>query len=207
CCAGIWGPKVTRMVGMTLPLTPLAHQFAWTSPVPALAGQTEEVVRPILRHQDHDLYYRERGEHIGVGYYGHRPMPLTADDLVPYDEAVVMPSVLTFTDTDFEPAWAESQRLLPCLSEAKVDDGMNGVFSFTPDNMPLVGESPDVRGFWVAEAVWVTHSAGVARAVAELLVDGVSSVDLHECDVNRFEKHMLAPDYLLARDCQNFVEV
>src|SRR5690606_30527120 len=43
--------------------------------------------------------------------------------------------------------------------------------------------------------------------VAEWLVDGVSSVDLHECDVNRFEKHMLAPDYLLARDCQNFVEV
>ena len=29
-----------RMVGMTLPLTPLAHQLAWTGPVPALAGQT-----------------------------------------------------------------------------------------------------------------------------------------------------------------------
>jgi dimethylglycine oxidase len=207
CCAGIWGPKVTRMVGMTLPLTPLAHQFAWTSPVPALAGQTAEAVRPILRHQDHDLYYRERGDVIGVGYYGHRPMPLSADDLVPYDEAVVMPSMLAFTEDDFEPAWAESKRLLPSLGDAKVEDGMNGVFSFTPDNMPLLGESPEVRGFWVAEAVWVTHSAGVAKAMAEWLVDGVPSVDLHECDVNRFEKHQLAPDHLLARDCQNFVEV
>ena len=45
---------------MTLPLTPLAHQLAWTSPVPALAGATEEAVLPILRHQDQDLYYRER---------------------------------------------------------------------------------------------------------------------------------------------------
>ncbi|MQA79481.1 MAG: FAD-dependent oxidoreductase [Streptosporangiales bacterium] len=207
CCAGIWGPKVTRMVGMTLPLTPLGHQFAWTSPVPALAGQTAESVRPIVRHQDHDLYYRERGDQVGVGYYGHRPMPLSADDLVAYDDAEVMPSVLRFTAEDFEPAWAESMRLLPALGDAKVDDGMNGVFSFTPDNMPLLGESPDVRGFWVAEAVWVTHSAGVARAMAEWLVDGVPSIDLHECDVNRFEKHQLAPDYLLARDCQNFVEV
>jgi glycine cleavage system aminomethyltransferase T len=74
--------------------------------------------------------------------------------------------------------------------------------------MPLLGESPDVRGFWVAEAVWVTHSAGVARAVSEWLVDGhCSSFDLHECDVNRFEPHQLSPEYVLARDCQNFVEV
>jgi glycine cleavage system aminomethyltransferase T len=44
--------------------------------------------------------------------------------------------------------------------------------------------------------------------MAEWLVDGhCSSFDLHECDVNRFEQHQLAPDYVLARDCQNFVEV
>ena len=44
--------------------------------------------------------------------------------------------------------------------------------------------------------------------MAEWLVDGYcSSFDLHECDVNRFEPHQLAPEYVLARDCQNFVEV
>ena len=89
-----------------------------------------------------------------------------------------------------------------------VADGINGLFSFTTDNMPLMGESPTVKGFWVAEAVWVTHSAGVGRAMAEWMVDGhCSSFDLHECDVNRFEPHQLAPEYVLARDCQNFVEV
>ena len=34
-----------------------------------------------------------------------------------------------------------------------------------------------------------------------------SSFDLHECDVNRFEPHQLSPEYVLTRDCQNFVEV
>ncbi|MGW5463455.1 GcvT family protein [Streptomyces sp. NPDC003996] len=208
CCAGIWGPKIARMVGMNLPLTPLAHQLAWTGPVPALAGQTEEAVRPILRHQDADLYYRDRFDGLGIGYYGHRPMPVSADDILSVDEAEEMPSVLKFTEEDFEDAWTETQALLPATKEAKVEEGINGLFSFTTDGYPLLGESPDVKGFWVAEAVWVTHSAGVGRAVAEWLVDGYcSSFDLHECDVNRFEPHQLSPEYVLARDCQNFVEV
>jgi glycine cleavage system aminomethyltransferase T/glycine/D-amino acid oxidase-like deaminating enzyme len=208
CCAGIWGPRIARMVGMNLPLTPLAHQLAWTGPVPALAGQTEEAVRPILRHQDADLYYRDRFDGIGIGYYGHRPMPVSADDILSVDEADEMPSVLKFTEEDFEDAWNETRSLLPATREAKIEEGINGLFSFTPDNFPLLGESPDVRGFWVAEAVWVTHSAGVGRAMAEWLVDGhCSSFDLHECDVNRFEPHQLTPEYVLARDCQNFVEV
>lgn len=211
CCAGIWGPKIARMAGLNLPLTPLAHQLAWTGPVPALAGQTEEAVRPILRHQDADLYYRDRFDTIGIGYYGHRPMPVSADDILSVDEADAagaMPSVLKFTEEDFEPAWTETQSLLPSTKDAKVEEGINGLFSFTTDNFPLLGESPDVKGFWVAEAVWVTHSAGVGRAMAEWLVDGFcSSFDLHECDLNRFEPHQLSPEYVLARDCQNFVEV
>jgi glycine cleavage system aminomethyltransferase T/glycine/D-amino acid oxidase-like deaminating enzyme len=208
CCAGIWGPRIARMVGMNLPLTPLGHQLAWTGPVPALAGQTEEAVRPILRHQDADLYYRDRQDTLGIGYYGHRPMPITADEILPVDEADGMPSVLKFTEDDFADAWTETQSLLPATREAKIEEAINGLFSFTTDGLPLLGESPDVKGFWVAEAVWVTHSAGVGRAVAEWLVDGhCSSFDLHECDVNRFEPHQLAPEYVLARDCQNFVEV
>jgi glycine cleavage system aminomethyltransferase T/glycine/D-amino acid oxidase-like deaminating enzyme len=208
CCAGIWGPVIAAKVGMTLPLTPLGHQLAWTKPVPALAERTDEVTLPILRHQDQDLYYRERFDQIGVGYYGHRPMPVRAEDIARLSEAEVMPSVMTFTEPDFEEAWRQTQVLLPATREVELAEGINGLFSFTTDNMPLIGESPDVKGFWVAEAVWVTHSAGVGRAVAELLVDGYcSSFDLHECDINRFEPHQLSPDYVLARDCQNFVEV
>ncbi len=208
CCAGIWGPVIAAKVGMTLPLTPLAHQLGWTSAVPALAGATQEAVLPILRHQDQDLYYRERFDTIGIGYYGHRPMPVRAEEIARPDESTPMPSVLQFTADDFDEAWKQTQLLLPSTREAKVEEGINGLFSFTTDSMPLIGESSDVAGFWVAEAVWVTHSAGVGRAVAELLVDGhCSSFDLHECDVNRFEPHQLSAEYVLARDCQNFVEV
>lgn len=176
--------------------------------MPQLAGAAREATLPILRHQDQDLYYRERFDTIGIGYYGHRPMPMRAEEIARPGESAQMPSVLEFTAEDFEEAWKQTQILLPSTRDAKIEEGINGLFSFTTDNMPLIGESPDVSGFWVAEAVWVTHSAGVGRAVAELLVDGYcSSFDLHECDLNRFEEHQLSPEYVLTRDCQNFVEV
>ncbi|MET3807264.1 glycine cleavage system aminomethyltransferase T/glycine/D-amino acid oxidase-like deaminating enzyme [Nakamurella sp. UYEF19] len=211
CCAGIWGPKVAAMVGQTLGLTPLAHQFVWTDTVRDLAGRTTESIRPVLRHQDADLYYRENGTGLGIGSYRHRPMPVEATDLASWRDAESaggQPSVLDFTPEDFEFPLAETARIMPTLGELDLKTAFNGVFSFTTDNMPLMGPHATLDGFWTAEAVWVTHSAGVAKAMAEWIIDGYSSsFDLHACDVNRFERHQLAPKYIEAKDCQNFVEV
>jgi dimethylglycine oxidase len=65
----------------------------------------------------------------------------------------------------------------------------NGMFSFTPDGQSLLGESPEARGFWVAEAVWVTHG-GVGKLIAEWLVEGLPSMDAREVDLNRFHGHV-----------------
>jgi glycine cleavage system aminomethyltransferase T/glycine/D-amino acid oxidase-like deaminating enzyme len=210
CAAGFWGPKIGRMVGLTIPLLPLAHQYAKTGQVAALAGVNDPVLeagRPILRHQDQDLYYREHGDRIGIGYYGHRPMPVDVDEILSPAEAPVMPSVLPFTEDDFAQAWQESVALLPDLSGTKVEEGINGIFSFTPDGGPIMGEHRELSGFWVAEAVWVTHSGGVARAMAEWLVEGQPRIDVHECDLHRFEEVHLAPRYIEERGRQNFIEV
>jgi len=211
CCAGIWGPKISSMVGQILPLTPLAHQFAWTSPVTPLLGRNTESVRPVLRHQDADLYYRENFTGLGIGSYRHRPIPVKATDLADWADAEArggQPSVLEFTPEDFKFPLAETARILPTLGELELKDAFNGVFSFTTDNMPLLGPHATLDGFWTAEAVWVTHSAGVAKAMAEWIVDGCSTTfDLHGCDLNRFERHQLSPTYIENKDCQNFVEV
>ncbi|WP_299058388.1 FAD-dependent oxidoreductase [uncultured Nocardioides sp.] len=206
CCAGIWGQKVAAMAGMRLPLVPLEHQLATTTPLPAQAGQTTEALRPILRHQGEDLYYRDAGETQMIGSYAHRPMPVSVEEFEGWGGAV-MPSVRPWTPADFEGPWKASQELLPGLREVEVAHGINGMFSFTTDGGPLVGESRDVPGFWVAEAVWVTHSAGVGRMVAELLVDGVSTIDPAGADLHRFPPHGDGPAYVSARGQQGFVEV
>lgn len=215
CAAGIWGPRVGAMVGMSVPLQPLGHQYAWTDVLPEVAAfgiaLDREDRHPIVRAQDRDLYFREHIDRLGVGAYGHVPMPIDPADLChPADPAVVaMPSVLEFTPDTFAESWAWAQAIVPALRGPGigVERGINGIFSFTPDGMPLLGESPDVAGFWLAEAVWITHSAGVAKAMAEWLVDGGSPTDLHECDAARFEAHQVAPAFVRERGIQNFVEV
>ncbi|KAL4997091.1 hypothetical protein BDV10DRAFT_201998 [Aspergillus recurvatus] len=216
-CAGFWGVEIGRMAGVEIPLLPLAHQYAKTSPVAELSDRDVNsrmnglnATLPILRHQDQDLYYREHGDRVGIGYYGHKPMPVVAGDLGATPKHVDeknMPSRLDFTSEDFAPAWEETKRLLPALRDAQIDDGFNGVFSFTPDGGPLVGQAPNLDGFFVAEAVWVTHSAGVARAVAEILTRGWSSVDVSECELSRFESVQLNRSYVEETSQQNFVEI
>ncbi len=210
-CGGFWGPDLGALVGMDVPLLPLAHQYAKTHQIPELVGRNTEASEagfPILRHQDQDLYFREHVDRLGIGSYAHRPMPVDLRELPVGDVTEdAMPSMLTFTEADFAPAWEQCQKLLPCLQSATIEHGFNGIFSFTPDGGPLIGESPDVAGFWIAEAVWVTHSAGVARSVAQLLIDGRSEIELHGCDVARFEEIQLDPGYVSETSQRNFVEI
>ena len=206
-CAGIWGPKVGDMVGMPTAIQPLAHQLAWSKELPSLSKETEEATLPLIRHQEKDLYYRQRNKGLGVGWYGHKPLPIRSKDILPFDKAKVMPSVLEFTKKEWQGAIKHSTKIIPDLKNFKIDSAMNGLFSFTVDGFPLMGEWANLKGFWTAEAVWVTHSAGVARAIAEWLVDGHPSLSVHESDVNRFEKHQLSPEHIEMRGKQNYIEV
>jgi glycine cleavage system aminomethyltransferase T/glycine/D-amino acid oxidase-like deaminating enzyme len=205
--AGFWGAQLGAKVGLTVPLVPMAHQFAKTGQLADLRGGGEQARMPILRHQDKDLYYREYGDRLGIGFYGHRPMPVDMTTLLTDTAGEPMPSMLPFTEDDFAPGWAASAELLPALGDSKLEEGFNGIFSFTPDGFSVMGEHRDLSGFWVAEAVWVTHSAGVAKAMAEWIIDGAPKTDVHECDLYRFEEPAKSPEFILKTSSQAFVEV
>ncbi|WP_086837932.1 FAD-dependent oxidoreductase [Amycolatopsis kentuckyensis] len=81
---------------------------------------------------------------------------------------------------------AVAAELLPALRDAGVGTTTAVALPATPDGRPLLGEHPDIDGFWVAEAVRPEHSAGVARELARWLVDGQPSLALHGCDLARF---------------------
>ena len=175
CAAGFWGAQLAKQVGLVVPLVPMAHQYARTGQIGALVGRNTELSEaglPILRHQDQDLYFREHVDRMGIGSYSHKPMPVDISTLMSDTAGEAMPSMLPFTEEDFGPAWHEARELLPALRDSKVEEAFNGIFSFTPDGFSIMGEHRDLAGFWVAEAVWVTHSAGVAKATAEWIIDG-----------------------------------
>jgi glycine cleavage system T protein len=196
--AGIWGRELARLApGLNVPLVPVEHQLAYTAPLPELAGETREVVHPILRHQDHAMYFRQVADAYAIGNYRHEPRLADPE----------RPAELAFTADDFAAARAEAGRLLPALRDVELTRAFNGLMSFTPDGFPLLGESAAARGLWLAQAIWVTHSAGCGRALAELITHGDALLDLHECDPERFDAHGTSTSYVRLRGAQGYREV
>jgi glycine/D-amino acid oxidase-like deaminating enzyme len=196
-CAGIWGPSVGTLAGVPIPLVAVQHQLVWTDSIPELAGETREVVHPILRHQDHAMYFRQVADGYAIGNYRHEPRLADPE----------RPAELAFTPEDFASARAEAGRLLPALRDVELTRAFNGLMSFTPDGFPLLGESAAARGLWLAQAIWVTHSAGCGRALAELMTHGDALLDLHECDPERFDAHGTSTSYVRLRGAQGYREV
>ncbi|MXX53165.1 MAG: FAD-dependent oxidoreductase [Dehalococcoidia bacterium] len=205
--AGIWAPRVGGMAGVSIPLSPMQHLYAVTTPLEGLSGATEEVSQPILRHQDEAMYFRQVGESYGIGAYNHEPLLVESEDILDHEEAPVAPAEMEFTPAYFEKAKVVMGELLPALEGVGLTRKFNGLFSFTNDGFPVLGESPDVRGFWSAQAVWITHAGGVGKAVAEWIVNGEPTTDLRECDILRFHPHAHSRSYVRARAAQQYREV
>jgi glycine cleavage system aminomethyltransferase T/glycine/D-amino acid oxidase-like deaminating enzyme len=206
-CAGIWGPKVGKLAGVPVPLTPCEHQLVWTAPVPEFAGETREIGQPVLRAQDRDLYFRQRRDGYCFGSYAHEPRLIDAEDIRPHARSGDMPASNPFTPEDITGPRRNATELVPLLRDAETAEAINGMFSFTPDGNPLMGESATLPGFWLAEAVWITHAGGVAKAIAEWMTNGRAALDLRECDVNRFEPHVATKAYIKTRGAQQYREV
>ena len=70
---GVWSPKLAKMAGASIPLTPAVHQMISVGPIPQLAERPgEDLVFPIVRDMDTFCYERQHGADMEVGSYAHR---------------------------------------------------------------------------------------------------------------------------------------
>ena len=204
---GIWAPRLCGLAGVPIPLSPMQHIYAVTTPLAGLAGAAEEISLPFVRHQDKSMYFRQVGEAIGIGSYRHEPLLVEAEDVPEHWRAPTGPAEMPFTPDHFQNAMAAAREVMPSVEGAGLTRKFNGLFSFTTDGFPVLGESPQVRGFWSAQAVWITHAGGVGRAVAEWIVNGEPTADIRESDIRRFHPHALSLPYVRARAAQQYREV
>ena len=152
------------------------------------------------------MYFRQHADAYGIGNYRHEPRLTEPEDIRPVG-GEMQPSMVPFTDEDFATAARETYALLPAVGRAALTRTFNGLMSFTPDGFPLLGETASVRGLWLGEAIWVTHSGGAGKMLAELMTHGDASVDLHEADPERYDNHGLSRPYARARGAQGYREV
>src|SRR5439155_20578229 len=172
---GVWSPRIARMAGASIPLTPAVHQMMDIGPVPMFQDTTKEVGYPIVRDMDTNMYERQHGTGFEIGSYAHRAILMEADDIPSIAAAALSPTMLPFTKEDFDPQLEDSLELFPEIvgdESVGVKLAINGLLSLTPDGNPIIGETPEVKALWSVAAVWIKEAPGIAKTVAEWMTTG-----------------------------------
>jgi glycine cleavage system aminomethyltransferase T/glycine/D-amino acid oxidase-like deaminating enzyme len=203
---GVWSPRIARMAGATIPLTPAVHQMISVGPIPLFEETPGEIFFPIVRDVDTNMYERQNGSDMEVGSYAHRPILLDAEEIPSSGEAALSPTELPFTSEDFDPQLEQALELMPeilTVEGAGIRHAINGLLSLTPDGMPMLGET-EVKNLWSVAAIWIKEAPGIAKAVAEWVVEGAPETDLHSADVARFYPHQRTKRHVDARSAEGY---
>jgi 4-methylaminobutanoate oxidase (formaldehyde-forming) len=188
---GMFAPEIGHMVGVTVPLIPMAHEYLITKP----SGLPLDM--PTMRDPSLLVYYRPESGGLIMGGYERGPAPWGLDGIPPdFNGRLLEP------DWDrFEPLMTNAIVRTPSIRDAQVVRLVNGPEAFTPDNEFILGPS-EVRGFWVAAgfcAHGLAGAGGMGRLVAEWIVEGRPGLDAWEMDSRRFGRHYISREYTLAR--------
>jgi glycine cleavage system aminomethyltransferase T/glycine/D-amino acid oxidase-like deaminating enzyme len=187
--AGLWSPKIARMAGVEIPLSPAVHQLVSVGPISFFEDFEGEISHPVVRDMDTQMYERPSGNDMEVGSYQHRPILWDVDEILSIDEAPLSPTQPPLTEDAFEQSMMDALELMPEVlddPEAGVRYEIDGLLSQTPDGAPLLGPLQDVDGLWSAAAIWIKEAPAIGEMVAQWMTEGWSEVDLHSSDVNRF---------------------
>ena len=206
-CCGVWSPRIARMAGARIPLTPIVHQMISVGPIPLFADTPGEISYPIVRDVDTNMYERQHGGDMEVGSYAHRPIIVTPDEIPSIEEAVLSPTEMPFTQDDFDPQLLQALELMPDLlgdERVGIRYAINGLISMTPDGHPALGETPEVPGLWSVAASWIKEGPGIGRAVAEWMCGQPPEIDIHEADIARFYPHQRTTAHVTARAREGF---
>jgi glycine cleavage system T protein len=194
--SGIWSPRLARMVGVSLPLLPMQHQYAATAEIPALSSM--RVTLPNLRDPDRLVYLRQKGDTIVMGGYERDPAPFAVDAIPDAPNPTVHP----FDPARFEPLHKALISRVPLLASAPLEKTVNGLESFTPDGEFLLGPSAEAKGVWFACgfcAHGIAGAGGVGKLMAEWIASGEPSLDLWHMDLRRIGGHGRGKRYVEAR--------
>jgi glycine cleavage system aminomethyltransferase T len=204
---GVWSPRIARMAGASIPLTPAVHQMIDIGPVPRFEKAQRSIEFPIVRDMDTNMYERQDGTSLEIGSYAHRAILYEPEDLPSVEEAALTPTEFPFTQEDFTLQLEHALELMPSIvgdESVGIKYAVNGILSLTPDGMPILGELPEVKGLWSAAAVWAKEGPGVGKSLAEWMVHGESHIDLHSSDAARFWEHQKTSAHVKARTAEGF---
>ena len=200
-CAGAWARAVGAMAGVPVPLQAVEHMYVVTEPLHDLPDPF-----PIVRDLDGGIYLKADAGKLVLG--GFEPKAKPWDPQGPDGDRAFLE--LPEDWEQFEPCMHAGLERVPALERAGIQHFMNGPESFTPDTRPLLGESPFLRGFYVAagfNSTGMMSSAGAGRVMAQWIAGREAPMDLWDMDIARFDRASNTDPYLSTRVTEAVGEV
>ena len=154
-CAGPWAAEIAAMAGIDLPVEPLRRMLVPTEPFDGFPHTA-----PMIIDMSNGFHFR----------------PESRGFLLAWNDPEEKPGY----KTDFEPAFIEkiltrAADRVPVFENVAVNPkrAWAGLYEMTPDHHPILGESPDVAGFFFANGFsghGVMHAPATGKILSDLIL-------------------------------------
>ncbi|XDC52463.1 hypothetical protein R6Z07M_003645 [Ovis aries] len=180
-CAGVWAHAVGRMAGVKVPLVAMRHAYVVTERIEGIQNM------PNVRDHDASVYLRLQGDALSVGGYETNPI---------FWEEVSDDFAFGLFDLDWDVFTQHIEGAInrvPVLEKTGIKSTVCGPESFTPDHKPLMGEAPELRGFFLGcgfNSAGMMLGGGCGQQLAYWIVHGRPEKDMHGYDIRRFHRSL-----------------
>ncbi|GLS34954.1 FAD-dependent oxidoreductase [Mesorhizobium tianshanense] len=195
-CGGIWSRELAKSVGVRLPIQAAHHQYFVTEPINGLRREM-----PSLRDPDNLTYFKEEVGGLVAGGYEANPISYSAKPSLNDEEFKLFPEFMDH----FEQFMPAMMRRFPALSGVGIKKWYNGLESFTEDTNFIIGEAPEVKGFFVGcgfNAMGIAAGGGAGMALAHWVAHGEPPFDLWPVDIRRFSAFHASDRNVLIRSLE-----
>ena len=196
-CAGMWAREFGARAGVNIPNQAAEHYYLITEAIPDLPPNM-----PVLEDPGFYGYYREEGGGLMVGLFEPEAAAWQLDG-IPADGSFL----------DLPPDWERMGPFLeramsrvPVTTRVGIKKFFCGPESFTPDLKPIVGEAPELDGYFVAaglNSIGILTGGGMGRALAHWIMHGVADVDVTGFNIDRTQRYQSNREYRRARTVES----
>ena len=173
--AGAWAARIASMAGVSLPVTALRRQAAFTEPCAGIPAD-----KPMTIFMPSGFHIRARDGRALICW--------------PNPEEPGAPDHLVADPKWIDAVTAMARSRVPLLREVEVDRSLcyAGLYEMSPDDHALIGRMPACENMYFANGSsghGVMHSPAIGAIVADMIVGNEPQLDVNELRPSRFAEN------------------
>jgi len=171
-CAGAWAAGVASLVGLELPVEPLRRMLVPSEPFDEFPHTA-----PMIVDMSNGFHFRPEARGFLLAWNDPGETPGFKMDF----DAAFVEKILT-----------RAADRVPCFANLPVNPkrAWAGLYEMTPDHHPILGEAPEVRGFFLANGFsghGVMHAPATGKILSDLILTGKTElIDASLLTLTRF---------------------